>query len=264
MIENLKVVETTASKKRGVFREMCEQIRSILDRFNDEKDAAEDVDDVKLVGFKIGETPDGSAVSSPELADETRPVDGSSPATVSFLSAGDAERQESDGGDRGESDSEPEDAMVSDREVISEDEVVAVDDAESMPGNNEEERVEERVEEGVEEVNLRENLRENLLARIGAEDLDDALGLIERLASEFNSGIMSEQSVSFIQNGLHYDRDVEAARMAGEIKGRNTRIKEESIEEFMSDGVPHPQGSFSSGLGSPVATSIFDLARTAY
>ena len=252
MIENLKDGETPASKKRGVFREMCEQIRSILDRFNDEKDAAEDVDDVKLVGFKIGETPDGLAVSSPDIADETRPVDGSSPATVSFLSAGDAERPESDGGDLGEPDSKPED------------EVVAVDDAESMPGNNEEERVEERVEEGGEEVNLRENLRKNLLERIGAKELDDALGLIERLASEFNSGIMSDQSVSFIQNGLHYDRDVEAARIAGEIKGRNTRIKEESIEEFMSDGVPHPQGSFSSGLGSPVATSIFDLARTAY
>lgn len=252
MIENLKDVETTASKKRGVFREMCEQIRSILDRFNDEKDAAEDVDDVKLVGFKIGETPDGLAVSSPDLADETCPVDGSSPATVSFPSGGDAARPESDGGDFGEPDSKPED------------EGVAVDDAESMPGNNEEEiveeGVEERVEEGVEEVNL----RENLLERIGEEDLEDALGLIERIASEFNSGIMSDQSVSFIQNGLHYDRDVEAARMAGEIKGRNTRIKEESIEEFMSDGVPHPQGSFSSGLGSPVATSIFDLARTAY
>jgi hypothetical protein len=76
------------------------------------------------------------------------------------------------------------------------------------------------------------------------------------------SGSYDDALFDVIAKGAYYDRAVEEAELAGEVRGRNASIDELMTIEEDGDGVPHP-GSGGGDVGNR-APSIFDLAREVY
>ena len=130
--------------------------------------------------------------------------------------------------------------------------------------------------------NLRVSLRDILLPDLEAEPDSDCgeegvggnaknvvsswskpLELVLNLATDLSEGIIDRDLLRVLKKGCLYDADVESARAAGEIAGRNiaivSRLNEDEAEK--GDGVPVLSGAFSAGKYAD--NSIFDLARSA-
>lgn len=91
---------------------------------------------------------------------------------------------------------------------------------------------------------------------------DPLLPFLTQLATELESGLISDDTRRLLTNALNYDSDMIRARTEGELAGRNAAVEEHLMNHDDSDGVPHP------GCGQGASTtvrpfSIFDLARDA-
>lgn len=91
---------------------------------------------------------------------------------------------------------------------------------------------------------------------------DPLLPFLTQLATELESGLISDDTRRLLTNALNYDADMIRARTKGELAGRNAAVEEHLMSHDDSDGVPHP------GCGQGASTtvrpfSIFDLARDA-
>lgn len=91
---------------------------------------------------------------------------------------------------------------------------------------------------------------------------DPLLPFLTQLATELESGLISDDTRRLLTNALNYDSDMIRARTEGELAGRNAAVEEHLMSHDDSDGVPHP------GCGQGASTtvrpfSIFDLARDA-
>lgn len=91
---------------------------------------------------------------------------------------------------------------------------------------------------------------------------DPLLPFLTQLATELESGLISDDTRRLLTNALNYDADMIRARTEGELAGRNAAVEEHLMNHDDSDGVPHP------GCGQGASTtvrpfSIFDLARDA-
>lgn len=91
---------------------------------------------------------------------------------------------------------------------------------------------------------------------------DPLLPFLTQLATELESGLISDDTRRILTNALNYDADMIRARTEGELAGRNAAVEEHLMSHDDSDGVPHP------GCGQGASTtvrpfSIFDLARDA-
>lgn len=91
---------------------------------------------------------------------------------------------------------------------------------------------------------------------------DPLLPFLTQLATELESGLISDDTRRLLTNALNYDADMIRARTEGELAGRNAAVEEHLMSHDDSDGVPHP------GCGQGASTtvrpfSIFDLARDA-
>lgn len=72
--------------------------------------------------------------------------------------------------------------------------------------------------------------------------VDEFLGRIwDEVVAPICSGMYSERLCNIIDNGLNYDKDVNDAMAAGEIKGRNENIHK--LKEEKGDGMPSIAGS---------------------
>ena len=94
------------------------------------------------------------------------------------------------------------------------------------------------------------------------EHHDSLLPFLTQLATELESGLISDDTRRILTNALNYDADMIRARTEGELAGRNAAVEEHLMSHDDSDGVPHP------GCGQGASTtvrpfSIFDLARDA-
>lgn len=94
------------------------------------------------------------------------------------------------------------------------------------------------------------------------EPHDPLLPFLTQLATELESGLISDDTRRLLTNALNYDADMIRARTEGELAGRNAAVEEHLMNHDDSDGVPHP------GCGQGASTtvrpfSIFDLARDA-
>ena len=75
------------------------------------------------------------------------------------------------------------------------------------------------------------------------------------------AGSYSVQSRNALLKAVSYERMLEEADAAGELRGRNASIDELTDLMLDSDGVPHASGC---GAGAkPKVSTIFDLAREA-
>ena len=91
---------------------------------------------------------------------------------------------------------------------------------------------------------------------------DPLFPFLTQLATELESGLISDDTRRLLTNALNYDADMIRARTEGELAGRNAAVEEHLMNHDDSDGVPHP------GCGQGASTtvrpfSIFDLARDA-
>lgn len=93
------------------------------------------------------------------------------------------------------------------------------------------------------------------------EDFAKAEELGELICRDRMAGSYSVQSRNALLKAVSYERMLEEADAAGELRGRNASIDELTDLMLDSDGVPHASGC---GAGAkPKVSTIFDLAREA-
>ena len=93
------------------------------------------------------------------------------------------------------------------------------------------------------------------------EDFAKAEELGELICRDRMAGSYSVQSRNALLKAVSYERMLEEADAAGELRGRNASIDELTDLMLDSDGVPHASGC---GAGvKPKVSTIFDLAREA-
>ena len=93
------------------------------------------------------------------------------------------------------------------------------------------------------------------------EDFAKAEELGELICRDRMAGSYSVQSRNALLKAVSYERMLEEADAAGELRGRNASIDELTDLMHDSDGVPHASGC---GAGAkPKVSTIFDLAREA-
>ncbi len=91
------------------------------------------------------------------------------------------------------------------------------------------------------------------------EDFAKAEELGELICRDRMAGSYSVQSRNALLKAVSYERMLEEADAAGELRGRNASIDELTDLMLDSDGVPHASGC---GAGAkPKVSTIFDLAR---
>lgn len=88
---------------------------------------------------------------------------------------------------------------------------------------------------------------------------DSARDAMTHIHNAISDGEFDDLFFEVIANGADYDRAIEEAMQAGELKGRNAAI-EEITSQTEDDGVPHP-GASGGGRLHGQNPSIFDLAR---
>ena len=93
------------------------------------------------------------------------------------------------------------------------------------------------------------------------EDFAKAEELGELICRDRMAGSYSVQSRNALLKAVSYERMLEEADAAGELRGRNASIDELTDLMLDSDGVPHASGC---GAGAkPKVSTIFDLAKEA-
>ena len=96
---------------------------------------------------------------------------------------------------------------------------------------------------------------------LAEEDFAKAEELGELICRDRMAGSYSVQSRNALLKAVSYERMLEEADAAGELRGRNASIDELTDLMLDSDGVPHASGC---GAGAkPKVSTIFDLAREA-
>lgn len=102
-------------------------------------------------------------------------------------------------------------------------------------------------------------LADSSLDAVGTEAARAALEIV---SGSISSGKFDDIFFDLIAKGADYDRAVEEAEIAGEVRGRNAKI-DELRNAVTDDGLPHP-GAGGGGSIPNRTPSIFDLARDAY
>lgn len=90
------------------------------------------------------------------------------------------------------------------------------------------------------------------------EEVDLAIAELKRISSETESGHYTIANVKAMLMLFHRDADIEAARKAGEIDGRNAMIDSRLQAPGDSDGLPRLSGANNGARPRP--SSIFDIA----
>lgn len=70
------------------------------------------------------------------------------------------------------------------------------------------------------------------------EQMDAALAAAQGITMDAWKGIISPSTVEMIMKALTFDQEMEKARTAGELAGRNQKIEDRLIEEQAGDGIP--------------------------
>lgn len=99
--------------------------------------------------------------------------------------------------------------------------------------------------------NLSESLVgvEQLQNEYGLSDdqVDEAMLKIVEIAKDAMLGKFTQETVRMVIKALNYDKDVEAAGVEGEVRGKNTRAKEELRKPSRTDGTPSIGGASGGG-----------------
>lgn len=115
--------------------------------------------------------------------------------------------------------------------------------------------------------NLEESLRmfERKQAEMGLSDevVDQVADFLKQIANEVILGKFTEENFDMALKALNHDKDIEAASLEGEIRGRNTRVEERLRRAARSDGAPSLAGANNMQSISNSGTSIFDMAKAA-
>ncbi len=91
---------------------------------------------------------------------------------------------------------------------------------------------------------------------------DDYLEKIwDKIIYPITQGLFTQEVFDFLQKGLEYDTDVNAAKAAGVVEGRNENINK--MRSRPDDGLPKGMPSGNSPVSGKKDMSIFDLARMA-
>lgn len=96
-------------------------------------------------------------------------------------------------------------------------------------------------------------------------NVDEFLNSVwERMVSPIMQGMYTEELLTMLNNALNYDKDVEDAMKAGEVKGRNTNIAKMRSDK-VGDGMPSGMTSVEqpSQKKRPRQKSIVDMALEA-
>ncbi len=240
-------IEDENKKKMNVFREMCEQIRGILDLGG-------------LWGKEPVRAPHNSENS--EESEESENSEGLGVTNPQGLEI--SEDSESEDSENSEDSAESLDAIyrvptAADGTASEEGVSTAADETEDaiyrVPTAADGTASEEGVSTAADET-------EDAIYRIPTGVPEELVPLVEMIARDFAAGEFSEECLSALRRARDYEEDVAKALEAGELKGRNARIEEHLVDSYGTDGLPHPQ-SRNSNCFSGNVESIFDLARTA-
>lgn len=78
--------------------------------------------------------------------------------------------------------------------------------------------------------------------KIAEDDVDDLFELIRKIIDDGIVGIISEETIMLAQKALKHDTDVADADHAGEVRGRNSNIKEQLRKGSKGDGTAQLDG----------------------
>lgn len=110
------------------------------------------------------------------------------------------------------------------------------------------------------------NERKALLAKyfdeieILQKEKEEALSMLHQIFEDDVSGEKGEAVLSKLVKAVTFDREVAAARHAGEIAGRNAKIEMEMLQEDDGDGLPHIESRKVALREEGNHNTIFDLA----
>ena len=89
------------------------------------------------------------------------------------------------------------------------------------------------------------------------------LDLLQNILEEGLMGKVSRKSLDMGLKAIRHDEDVAEAADAAEIKGKNTRVKEELRKRGAGDGVSSLEGTNNPPKPMKEESSVFDMARRA-
>lgn len=96
-----------------------------------------------------------------------------------------------------------------------------------------------------------------------AEEWNEAFSLLFAIVGDAAKGVITPATAETLLRAASFSRETTAARMEGEIAGRNARIEEQLRNKPAGDGLPSLQGSRGAVKSSRRTESIFDLAGQA-
>lgn len=92
------------------------------------------------------------------------------------------------------------------------------------------------------------------------QEKEEALSMLHQIFDEDVKGEKAESVLSKFIKAVTFDREVAAARHAGEIAGRNAKIEMEVLQEDNGDGLPHIESRKVALREENNHNTIFDLA----
>lgn len=96
-----------------------------------------------------------------------------------------------------------------------------------------------------------------------AEEWNEAFSLLFAIVGDAARGVITPATAETLLRAASFSRETTAARLEGEIAGRNARIEEQLRSQPAGDGLPSLQGSRGAVKSSRRTESIFDLAGQA-
>lgn len=115
--------------------------------------------------------------------------------------------------------------------------------------------------------NISESLTtiENLQKEEGIDDteIDNIMEFLIGIMKDAILGKFSKESVLMARNALNHDADVAIANHEGEVRGKNTKIKENLRKSKQSDGMPVLNGQNGGVSERRKPKTMFDLANEA-
>ena len=95
------------------------------------------------------------------------------------------------------------------------------------------------------------------------DEVDKAMAFLQTIISDGVLGKFSADSIKMALKAIFHDADVAQAAHEGEVKGRNTKIKEKLRTEKKGDGMPSINSKNNNVAQARRGNTVFDLARMA-
>lgn len=95
------------------------------------------------------------------------------------------------------------------------------------------------------------------------EEVDKAMELLIGIVKDGVMGKFDTESIEMAMKALHHDDDVAAAGHEGEVRGKNTKIRQQLRKEQQGDGTARLGGTSVTGGKPKRAQTIFELAEEA-